>query len=117
MTTNTGIKFSRGDLWVAKFSYYESPTQYKMRPVLIVSNDLMSKTDQVVILSPVTSAFPRDRYDVQVDRREQSGLDRPSCIRTSKLTSLHKNFLKLKIGSLDKHDLDQVLLMCRAIFE
>lgn len=116
MTRSIGIRYCRGDIWVAKFSYYEDPTQYKMRPVVIISNDELNESDDVIILAPITSARPRNDYDVIINYWRDAGLDRASCIRASKLTSLHKAFLKVKIGTLQCTDLKSVLDVSRLIF-
>ncbi|CAM3730217.1 hypothetical protein PALA111701_23195 [Paenibacillus lactis] len=76
MTRSIGTRYCRGDIWVAKFSYYEDPTQYKMRPVIIISNDMLNESDDVIILAPITSARPRNDYDVVIDYWEDAGLDR-----------------------------------------
>lgn len=116
MTKSTGNRYCRGDIWVAKFSYYEDPTQYKMRPVVIISNDMLNESDDVIILAPITSARPRNDYDIVIDHWKDAGLDRASCIRASKLTSFHKLFLKVKIGTLQSTDLERVLCLSRSIF-
>ncbi|WP_110945314.1 type II toxin-antitoxin system PemK/MazF family toxin [Paenibacillus phocaensis] len=116
MTRSIGTRYCRGDIWVAKFSYYEDPTQYKMRPVIIISNDMLNESDDVIILAPITSARPRNDYDVVIDYWEDAGLDRASCIRVSKLTSFHKTFLKVKIGTLQSTDLESVLRVASSMF-
>lgn len=69
-----------------------------------------------VIIAPVTSQQPRNQFDVILEYWQESGLLKPSVVRTSKITSVHGFELKRRLGKLHNHDLEQVLSMCVKLF-
>lgn len=47
---------------------------------------------------------------------EKAGSLKPSVVRTSKITSIHGIELKRHLEELHRHDLENVLNMCRKLF-
>jgi mRNA interferase MazF len=111
--TMKSSKGKQGDVWLADVVFKESG-QSKQRPVIIVGNELALDVD--VIIAPVTSQLPRNKFDVVLEYWEEVGLLKPSVARTSKIISIHGSELKRKLGILHENDLERVLQMCRSLF-
>ncbi|PWA11209.1 hypothetical protein DCC39_09555 [Pueribacillus theae] len=106
-------KVKQGDVWLADV-VFKGTRQTKQRPVIIVGNELALDVD--VIIAPVTSQQPRNKFDVVLEYWEEAGLLKPSTARTSKIISIHGSELKRHLGVLHNHDLERVLHMCRNLF-
>ena len=79
-------KMKQGDIWLADV-VFKGIHQTKQRPVIIVGNELALDVD--VIIAPVTSQHPRNKFDVVLEFWEDAGLLKPSVARTSKIISIH----------------------------
>lgn len=112
-TMSNEKKINQGDVWLADVVFKGTP-QTKQRPVIIVGNELALDID--VIIAPVTSQQPRNKFDVVIEYWEEAGLLKPSVARTSKIISVHGSELKRLLGVLHNHDLERVLHMCRSLF-
>ncbi|MDQ0300554.1 mRNA interferase MazF [Salibacterium salarium] len=106
-------RMKQGDVWLADV-LFKGTHQTKQRSVIIVGNELALDVD--VIITPVTSQHPRNQFDVVLEYWNEAGLLKPSVARTSKIMSVHGSELKRRLGVLHKHDLEQVLYMCRNLF-
>lgn len=93
---------------------FKGTRQTKQRPVIIVANELALDID--VIIAPVTSQQPRNKFDVVLEYWSEAGLLKPSVARTSKIISVHGSELIRHLGALHNHDLERVLHMCRKLF-
>ncbi len=103
----------QGDVWLANV-YFKDKHQFKRLPVIIVANEMALDID--VIIAPVTSHLPRNKYDVVLEYWEEAGLLKPSVARTSKIISIHGSELISRLGTLNEHDLSKVLHTCKELF-
>src|SRR5690625_1102881 len=101
-------KSEQGEVWLADV-LFKGTQQTKQRPVVIVGNELALDID--VIIAPVTSQKPRSQFDIVLEYWEEAGLLKPSVVRTSKITSIHRSELKRHLGELHSYDLENVLSM------
>lgn len=106
-------KFKQGEVWLAKV-YFKNEAKFKHRPVAIVGRDITVDID--VISSPITSSEPRNEFDVVIEYWQEAGLKYPSVARTTKISSIPQSAFIKKMGDLNIHDLDRVLMMCRSLF-
>jgi mRNA interferase MazF len=113
MTYIMNSKVKQGEVWLADVIFKDS-LQSKLRPVLIVGNELAIDVD--VIIAPITSQQPRNKFDVVLEYWREAGLQKSSLVRTSKIISIHGTELNRKLGVLHRHYLDRVLHMCRELF-
>ena len=88
--------YNFGEILLLKFPHSEGNKETK-RPVL-----LLAETDKEdIVVSKVTSADQRSKYDISIDDWQKVGLLLPSVIRIDKLASLSKSRFIKKLGTLD----------------
>lgn len=95
----------RWEVWLAKVAFEDDPSQTKTRPVLVIS-----ETECYILSLKITSHDPRPNYqgEYQIQRLEESGLNRPSTIRTSKRLRLVQSDFVKKLGRLHFVDIIEV---------
>ena len=94
-----------GEVYVCVFPF-TSGQGAKARPVLV----LMDLGPDCLVCR-ITSVPHRGFLDLPVTRWQEAGLEKPSTIRLSRLVTVEKSILKVRIGSLALEDLDQVRTM------
>ena len=91
-----------GEVYVCVFPF-TSGQEAKARPVLV----LMDLGPDCLVCR-LTSVPHRGFLDVRVTNWQEAGLEKPSTIRLSRLLTVEKPLLRLRIGSLARQDLDRV---------
>jgi mRNA interferase MazF len=91
-----------GDVCICVFPF-TSGQGGKARPVLV----LMDLGFDCLVCR-ITSAPHRGFLDLPVNAWQAAGLDKPSTIRLSRLVTVEKRILKVRIGRLSDDDLDRV---------
>src|SRR3989338_1975131 len=91
-----------GEVYVCVFPF-TSGQGAKARPVLV----LMDFGPDCLVCR-ITSVPHRGFLDLQVTNWREAGLEKPSTIRLSRLVTAEKPLLRLRIGRLDREDLDRV---------
>lgn len=87
-----------GDVYICLFPFTDGRTA-KARPVLILL-DLGSDC----LVSRITSVPHHGFLDVPVAQWQKAGLEKPSTLRLSRLVTVEKSMLKVRIGRLDAAD-------------
>ena len=118
MKTAVGIHFyfrmyKQGDIIVVKFPFTDG-SEFKKRPALVVSNELVNKTGDYLIVQ-ITSKINNDGLSVSIENNDfLLNLPLKSYIRThkiftvneslvlSKITTASPNFLKIISGKIYK---------------
>ena len=103
----------KGEIWIAVIPFIDAPGQSKIRPVLVAVDPI----DEDVLVIPITSAQPRNPFDVPIVHWATSGLLMESCARVSKITVLEQTVLRRKIGTLHREDKMSVLHACKVLFD
>jgi mRNA-degrading endonuclease toxin of MazEF toxin-antitoxin module len=91
-----------GDVYVCVFPF-TSGQRAKARPVLVLL-DLGSDC----LVCRITSVPHRGFLDMPVTHWQEAGLEKPSTIRLSRLVTVEKPLLKMRIGRLVAVDLHRV---------
>jgi mRNA interferase MazF len=87
-----------GEFWVADVPFTNTAVT-KKRPVLVLWLDGAD-----VVVAAVTTAGPRNFYDVPLADWKTSGLVRASTIRLSRLDCLERRLLIARIGLISESD-------------
>ena len=101
----------RGEIYLIKVVYPDQ-TGWKVRPAVVISPNEFDGEIDVVAVS-VSTALPRNHFDVVLENWSEEGLDKPSIARTSKLISVSSFMLKKRLGTLTSDDLTRVMTRCR----
>ncbi len=91
-----------GDVYVCVFPF-TSGQGAKARPVLILMDIGLD-----CLVCRITSIPHRGFLDLAVSHWQEAGLEKPSTIRLSRLVTVEKQILKLRIGRLAAEDLNHV---------
>ena len=97
----TGI-VELGEVYVGIFPF-TSGQGGKARPVLV----LMDLGPDCLICR-ITSVPHRGFLDLQIDGWQEAGLDKPSTIRLSRLVTVEKPILRIRVGRLIDEDIARV---------
>ncbi len=91
-----------GEVYVCVFPF-TSGQGAKARPVLV----LMDLGPDCLVCR-ITFVPHRSFLDLPVTNWQEAGLEKPSTIRLSRLVTVEKSLLRLRIGRLAREDLDRV---------
>lgn len=91
-----------GDVYLSSFPF-TSGKSAKIRPVLV----LMDFGNDCLICR-ITSISHIGFLDLQIIDWQIAGLVRPSTVRLSRLVTLEKSLLKMRLGRLSSEDMDRV---------
>lgn len=90
----------RGDIfWAELKGEIGSSMQAGKRPVLVISNDKANEHSPVITIIPITSKLGKANLPTHV-LIEECGLSKPSIALAEQITSINKERLGRKIGSI-----------------
>jgi len=94
----------RGEIVLANLEPIVGSEQGKIRPALIVQNDVGNEFSPVTIIAPVTSKVYGKEYptDVRISSKE-SGLPLDSTVLLSHIRAVDKSRIIKKLGVLDRN--------------
>lgn len=102
MTAGEGLR--RGDVVLADLPFMSEPSEQKLRPAVIVQNDIGNRFSPNVIVAPISSHLPSRSYPTNLivrlgaDLHAGSGLDRDSVVQAESLATLGKQSISRRIG-------------------
>jgi mRNA interferase MazF len=91
-----------GDVYICLFPFTSGQAD-KARPVLVLKD-----LGPDCLVCRITSVPHRGSFDLPVSRWREAGLEKPSTIRLSRLVTVEKQLLKLRIGRLASEDIESV---------
>ena len=84
----------RGQIWLVDFNRKNEKEINKIRPTLVVSNDIQNEFDEQIIMAPLTSEKNEMKevadYEVFINNDKENGLDRPSKILLQRVRAVEK---------------------------
>ncbi|MEK6889288.1 MAG: type II toxin-antitoxin system PemK/MazF family toxin [Nanoarchaeota archaeon] len=82
------------------FSNLESS---KVRPAIIVSNDIFNRKSADCIAIPLTTVIKNEQYSIILNQEDLSSgkLLKPSRARADKIFAVEKNIIVMKIGTIN----------------
>lgn len=83
--------------------YFEDINKYKIRPILLM-NDKGNYNFYDVF--KITSQDKKYKYDYEIKKWKEAGLKEKSYIKLRKIEVIEKDFIKVKIGDLQKEDIE-----------
>lgn len=99
----------QGEIWYADLNPIKGGEQAGMRPVLIVSGNLLNTHLQVVIAMPITSKIKNYKGNPILKPSKQNGLKSESEVMVFHIRSVAKERLVRKIGNTDEATIQQAL--------
>ena len=98
----------RGEIYYADLDPTVGSEMQKIRPAVVVSNDVINENSSVVVVCPITDATGKGgRYHIYLPKGE-GGLTKDSIAHCGQVRAIDKIRLKNKLGTLRKDSLDEV---------
>ena len=92
--------YKQGEIVIVKFPFTDG-SEFKRRPALIVSNDLVNKTGDYLLVQ-ITSKFSNDSLTMMINDSDcLKKLPLQSYIRTHKIFTLHNSLNISKLTSVN----------------
>ena len=102
-----GIVIKRGDIVLVDLDPVVGSEQGKVRPALIIQNDIGNEKAPTTIVAAISSSVRRYPMNVEINPPE-GGIDRPSLIKTGQILTVTKERLEKCLGQLSKDRMDEV---------
>ena len=88
-----------GEIWRTYFPDTTGREQKGLRPVLVVSSDLLNEVpESLVIVAPITSTDRSIDWHVRIPANDETGLKNPSIILTDQIRATDRVRFKKKYG-------------------
>jgi mRNA interferase MazF len=105
----TGASILRGDIIIVNFEPVRGSEQGKIRPAVVIQNNIGNKYSKLVIVSPVTGKIYDRELPIHVKvTAQESGLVKDSTILLNHIRSVDKSRIRKKIGKLDGYTMSKV---------
>jgi mRNA interferase MazF len=95
----------QGELWHANLNPIKGQEQAGMRPVVIISGNLLNTYLNIVICCPLTSKIKNYKGNVVLQQTNNNKLKQASEILTFHIRSISKERLTKKIGEITANEL------------
>ena len=96
----------QGEIWLADFNRKREKENFKIRPVLIMSNNWQNQYNRYTVIAPLTSEEEEleneASFEVLIKANKENGLDRKSKILLHRLRAIDKKLRLIeKKGQVD----------------
>lgn len=96
------MEIRRGDIFLVNFNPVVGSEQGRIRPALIIQNNLSNKNSPLTIVAPITSKVYTKEFPTNVEiTKEESGLNVNSTILLNQIRTIDKRRIVKKISFLD----------------
>ncbi|MFM6934428.1 MAG: type II toxin-antitoxin system PemK/MazF family toxin [Flavobacteriales bacterium] len=98
----------QGELWFANLNPVKGSEQAGMRPVVIISGNLLNDHLNTVICCPLTTKIKNYKGDVVLNPTGQNGLTIESEILTHHIQSISKDRMIKRIGTIEATEIQLI---------
>jgi mRNA interferase MazF len=99
----------RGDIWLVSLDPTVGNEIRKLRPAVIIQNDIGNKYSPITIIAPVTSQKLDRVYPFEVLlKKENSKLKKDSKVLLNQIRAIDMKRLRKKVGSIDADSSQQI---------
>ena len=105
------MEIKRGDILLINFEPVKGSEQGRVRPALVVQNNVLNKFSPLTIVIPITSKIYSKEYPTNVlITKDDSGLKFDSTIISNQIRAIDKRRIIKKIGCLNNLYMNKVNL-------
>jgi mRNA interferase MazF len=97
----------RGEIWLVNWNPSRGSEQAGIRPALVIQNDIGNEKSSTTIVAAISGTVKIYPMNVKINPAE-SGLDKPSLIKTSQILTVSKERLMKKIGKVGRDTMNAV---------
>jgi mRNA interferase MazF len=96
--------FHRGEVILVSFPYVTDPARSKVRPAVIIQNDVGNRFSPNLIVAAISSQLPRREYPTNLivhqgsPEAEGTGLDRDSVVQAEVILTIPKTSVVKRLG-------------------
>ena len=108
------IKVKRGDIiWLEKEMLFEllgKSVQDLERPYLVISNNKNNDKSPTINIVSLSKQLKKANYPMHIllEKSKYNGLKKDSVVLVEQIKTIEKIYVKEKVGSLDKDDIDKL---------
>ena len=99
---------NRGDVWAVDLEPTTGSEMNKVRPCLVVTNDIANRYSRVIVVVALTTAAPRKPYPWMVEVPETANMPRQSWVHCAHIRAVDKARLGRYYTSLDNDTMRKV---------
>jgi mRNA interferase MazF len=99
----------QGEIWFTNLNPTQGSEQAGIRPVLIISGNLLNQYAEVVICVPLTTKIKNYHGNLILQPNNTNGLNKKSEALTLHVRSISKTRLKERLGKISTDEMRQVL--------
>ena len=112
----------RGQIWLVDFNRKSEKEINKIRPTLVVSNDIQNELDEQIIMAPLTSEKGEMEevadYEVFIRNDKETGLDKPSKVLLQRVRSVEKELRLIEyLGKANKEIMAKVKKALKTVLD
>lgn len=112
------MQIKKGDILLINFEPVRGSEQGRIRPALVVQNDILNKFSPLTIVLPITSKIYSKEYPTNIlISKIESKLKVDSTILSNQIRTIDKNRIIKKIGSLDNFIMKRVNMALKISLE
>ncbi len=95
------MEIKRGDILLINFEPVKGSEQGRIRPAVVIQNDILNKFSPLTIVAPITSKIYEKEYPTNVFiKKEESKLNNDSTILLNQIRTIDKRRIAKRLGSL-----------------
>ena len=98
----------QGEIWEANLNPTKGREQAGIRPIVILSGNVLNDHLDIVICCPLTSKIKNYQGNVILKKSKLNGLKLKSEILTFHIRSLSKSRLEKKLGNISEEELEEI---------
>jgi len=98
----------QGEIWLANLNPGKGSEQKGLRPVVIISGNMLNQYLPIVIVCPLTSKIKNYKGNLVLIPDNHNGLTEPSEILTFHIRSVSKDRLVSKFGSIKQEQISKI---------
>lgn len=111
MPVGVDMNIKRGDVVLVNLDHVVGSEQGKIRPAVVLQNDIGNEFSPTTIVAPITSKVFSKEYPTNVEvLTDESGLEVNSTILLNQLRTIDKSRIIKKVSSLDASVMSRVNL-------
>ena len=107
----------RGDIFWADLNPVRGHEQSGVRPVPVISHDILNQNSGTVIVMAITSREQRAGYPLTCPLPDSAGLPRRSWVKINQIRTISVERLKGRIGHLSSNELSGIIRGLRELVE
>ncbi len=99
----------QGEIWYANLNPTKGSEQAGMRPVVVLSGNLLNEHLNIVIVAPLTTKIKKYKGNPILHPTRSNGLKNESEILVFHIRSISKDRLVKKVGKIERGELDRAV--------